>query len=913
MTVADTASVGTPDRPTPRFSIVTAVYNVARFLPDFIDSIERQYLDLSKVEVIAVDDGSTDESLAVLQEWAERRPDLVTVLTKPNGGQGSARNLGIEHATGEWITFPDPDDTLEPGYLSIVDDFLTANPSTEMIGTYRIFLMEHTGKRSDTHPLRRMFKGDRLLDLRQATDAFHGSAPAAFFRGDVLQRENLRFDGRIRPNFEDGHFCARYLLAVDIPMLGLLKSAEYIYRKRADGSSTLQNSVKDEGRYLDVPRYGYLDVLSRGAERFGSVPEWLQNFVMYELSWYFSADLAMSGGSAARGAVADRFVENLRQMVSYLDPVVIDGFRTRHFDRLWRDICLHGLGRDAVWHTPYVVTQRRDVGRGLVRIAYRYVGPAPTEEVVVRGQPVQVEFGKTRVHEFFDHTMMYERIAWVPLDGTLRILLNGTAVNIQPGWEPIHNTTVRDWQVREWFEAEENTATAKTARPTISAVDRALVTASKSPNIRRKYAGAWVLIDRIHDADDNAERLFRYLRAERADINAWFVLEKGTPDWDRMVGDGYRDRMVAHGSAEWKLLMLNCRHLVSSHADAPIHRPPGVARLNAAEWNVTFLQHGVIKDDLSRWLNPKALDLFVTSTPAEQASVVGDDTQYVYTTKEARMTGLPRFDRLLQLGSQVSPERRSWLLVCPTWRHWLIPPRAADTQRATVDDSFLESEFAKEWTAFLSDDRLAKIADTHNLRIGFLPHPNIQPALPQMNLPEHVVPLTFTGTDVQQLFAETALMVTDYSSMFFNAAYLDRPVVYFQFDGEEVLRGAHTGRPGYFQYERDGFGPVTATVPDAVDAVAATLDEHGLTPAPEYLERIRTAFPVRDGRCCERATAAIEDLSPKTIAPDRLAEALKQLRANPRVQKLVRSQRGRELVPKMKKYAQSSPLGRLLK
>jgi hypothetical protein len=359
--------------------------------------------------------------------------------------------------------------------------------------------------------------------------------------------------------------------------------------------------------------------------------------------------------------------------------------------------------------------------------------------------------------------------------------------------------------------------------------------------------------------------------------------------------------------------MLNCKHLISSHADAPIHRPKGVAQLNRAEWNLTFLQHGVIKDDLSRWLNPKQLDLFVTSTPGEQESIVGDDSQYTYTAKEAQMTGLPRFDRLLQLGSLVPPDRRSWLLVCPTWRHWLIPPRDADSQRATVADAFLSSEFAVQWTDFLSDERLAKTAAAHNLRIGFLPHPNIQPALSQMALPDHVEALTFTGTDVQQLIAETALMVTDYSSMFFNAAYLDRPVVYFQFDGEQVLRGAHTGRPGYFQYERDGYGPVTATVAGAVEAIADTLDTHGVQPAPEYLDRIREAFPVRDGRCCERTTAAIEALAPKTIPPDRLAEALKQLRANPRIQKIVRSQRGRDLVPKVKKYAESSPLGKLLK
>ena len=60
--------------------------------------------------------------------------------------------------------------------------------------------------------------------------------------------------------------------------------------------------------------------------------------------------------------------------------------------------------------------------------------------------------------------------------------------------------------------------------------------------------------------------------------------------------------------------------------------------------------------------------------------------------------------------------------------------------------------------------------------------------------------------------------MTDYSSIAFNAAYIDRPTVYFQFDGELVLNGGHVGRRGYFDYVRDGFGPVTTELDDAVQA-----------------------------------------------------------------------------------------------
>ena len=90
-----------------------------------------------------------------------------------------------------------------------------------------------------------------------------------------------------------------------------------------------------------------------------------------------------------------------------------------------------------------------------------------------------------------------------------------------------------------------------------------------------------------------------------------------------------------------------------------------------------------------------------------------------------------------------------------------------------------------------------------------------------MDLPDHVEALSYEGRDVQEFFARAAVVVTDYSSIAFNAAYIDRPVVYFQFDADTRARRRRTsGDAGYFDYDRDGFGPVTQTVPAAQSAIA---------------------------------------------------------------------------------------------
>ncbi len=106
-------------RHTPEVSVVMPVYNVAEYLPSALDSVLSQ--SLTSLEVVAVDDGSTDRCLEILRDY-ERRDYRVRVLTQPNAGQGVARNHGVDAARGEFLTFMDSDDALPvDAYQSMVD------------------------------------------------------------------------------------------------------------------------------------------------------------------------------------------------------------------------------------------------------------------------------------------------------------------------------------------------------------------------------------------------------------------------------------------------------------------------------------------------------------------------------------------------------------------------------------------------------------------------------------------------------------------------------------------------------------------------------------------------------------------------------------------------------------------------
>lgn len=97
----------------PRLSLVVPVYNVAAFLPAFFESLSAQTLPAGEFEIVAVDDGSTDESPALLAGYASRMSNL-RILRQENGGLSAARNTGLNHAIGEWLAFADSDDLVAP-------------------------------------------------------------------------------------------------------------------------------------------------------------------------------------------------------------------------------------------------------------------------------------------------------------------------------------------------------------------------------------------------------------------------------------------------------------------------------------------------------------------------------------------------------------------------------------------------------------------------------------------------------------------------------------------------------------------------------------------------------------------------------------------------------------------------------
>jgi glycosyltransferase involved in cell wall biosynthesis len=819
--------------------VVTAVYNVERYLPDFIQTLENQ--TFTDFEVVAVDDGSTDGSLKLLEDWAARRPEQVRVLHKENGGQASARNLGIEHANGQWVTFPDPDDELNPEYFAQVDKALGKHPEAQLAATNFVMWYEETGERLNDHPRAEMFDKTRLLDLKRSPSYFHGSAPAAFFRTSVIQERNLRFNDEIKPGFEDGDFTARYLLGVD-PKVLFVSGPSYFYRKRADLSSTLQNQGDDPRRFTVQPRLGYLKLLQDAASETGHAPRWLQSLVLYELANYFGTDARFKRTVLNSDTdVTEEFIGILRQIAAFIDPdsyTNIIGARRFRYD--WYLFMTEYLpGR--VFRPDWAVANQYDRTGNYAKIHFPYVGPEPEWQFYEGEQPIEPAASKIREVRIFGVPAIHYVVAWVPVNLTVELEIDGQRARILPKRPPLDRTR----KTRGWFLRADNAAhpSGKTAAPGYTLSERLLLRQAHS-RAGAKYKDAWVFIDDPERGNDNAEHLFKYCLGHG--INAWFV---GPDPW--YPTESKRNR-VRYGTREWKLLMLNASNLISSQL-AGLN--PDLGEFPAPHWKLTYLQHGVIRDDYSRVLNRQRLDLLCCSTAAELDSLTGENTPYWLTTKEAKLTGLARFDEFLHLHQEMG--RRTAVVVAPTWRQALAtsPERLKKGQSGSIT-GFEATDFAKNWMSLISNPELARALDERNMSLIVLPHPELRPAFESLSLPAQVTLMNHEN-DIDAMMGDAVLLITDYSALAFDFAYLGLPTVYFQFDAASYYAGGEPNRPGYFSVETDGFGPVTATAEDAAAQAVALLDK---TPG-EYLDRMAAAFPVRDGRCCERIVAAIKAMN----------------------------------------------------
>ena len=814
-----------------QYTIVAAVYNVEKYLDDFFSSLTKQRLNFKKhIQIILVDDGSVDKSAEIIQKWQQKFPQNIRYFYKENGGQASARNLGLQYVETDWVTFIDPDDFVSPDYFYKTDTFLSKNANISIVGCPLVFYFEDKDMVKDTHPLKYRFaKGDVVLPLSNLKDHLQLSASTAFFKIDNIRNAHISFDEAMKPSFEDAKFVTDYILNTDLSTnAAFLSKISYFYRKRSDGSSTLDGAWQNPLLFSRVIEKGCIEILKTAKKKFGNIPEHIQRIVLYHIIWYFGRIVNKPAAlSHLDEEQKKHFVALLHEMFSYIDEKTILRFNLAG-TWFFQKVALLGLFKNTAPKSQIAYIEDFDLKKKQILVKYFSNFPI-IEQWMINGKEIFPKYQKEVVYDFLGSLYTKEYRTWLPCHdmGDLELFLAGKRAKLTFSGKQFDKLPI------------ETVFTSFKQKSTVK-------------------SNAWILMDRDNQADDNAEHLYRYISENHPEQDIYFALKKTSSDWKRLEQDGFN--LLEFGSSAFESKLKDCAKIISSHVDGYItHYFKDNSLLDK---DYVFLQHGITKDDLSGWLNTKKIACFVTATNPEYHSIVDNTTAYKFGKKEVKLTGFPRYDRLLINNNTESKQ----ILIMPTWRSSIVGTYISGTER-TRNPDFMKTNYAKHWHGFMNHAILKELND-QGYQIVFAPHPSIQEYMDEFTVPDFIKIYSYSEGNIQSVFQNTSILITDYSSVAFDVAYLNKAILYYQFDYDEVFSsGNHTYQKGYFDYNRDGFGAVAYNETELLAVLKDLVDNQAKVP-DLYQTRIDKTFQFRDSNNCERVYQAILDLDKPELSND---------------------------------------------
>ncbi len=356
----------------------------------------------------------------------------------------------------------------------------------------------------------------------------------------------------------------------------------------------------------------------------------------------------------------------------------------------------------------------------------------------------------------------------------------------------------------------------------------------------------WLICDNGNEADDNGFVFFEYLSKQHPKQDAVFAVGKNSPDRDRVEAVG---KTVAYGSFRHWILYLTARVNISSQKSGK----PNYAVCHLLEVygllknNRVFLQHGIILTDISflHYKNTR-MSMFLTSVRREYEFV---KENYGYPDNSVVLTGQPRLDRLHN-----AKEVRGRILIMPTWRKWIGEDSFSNDTR---DENFLKTEYFKRWNSLTNSKKLAEICEKYDLEVFFYLHREAGRFLKHFSAYNNRIRLCrYSDHTPAELLITSQFLITDYSSVQTDFAYMKKPMAYYHFDYERYTKEHY--QKGYFSYEKDGFGPVFSSEKDLLKALENSAKE-GLKNHPDYLSRVERFFIPYDNKNCERTYNSIKE------------------------------------------------------
>ncbi len=855
-------------------SIVIPVYNVEKYLEHCINSLLEQTIDKSKIEVVMVDDGSTDNSPAICDRYAEQY-DFIRVYHIENGGASAARNFGIDNSHGKYILFLDSDDWLTKKSIKSIVSFFNKHYDEIDIVTYEELHFKNDEIKKINHYRYNVVNKTGVYDLNDPEYMYFVQTHMNICIKN-LGENNVKFDTSMIYH-EDQKFILSVL--ADKQKIGFCEKAKYIYLQNAEGASGMNKSH---------PYYIFDKTIEFWESFFDTetVPKYVQAYYMNDFRWKIRSDVLWP--YQYQGEEFEKQKDRIISLLKRVDDDVIESFpwliashkayiyQLKYGDKMKvlteedkYSVCLEdepylSFEKIEIYTTRFKVKDGQLTLIGVVkclaanftediRAQAKFTGD--TEETVdleLKYSSLSLCASQTETNNF--KMFIIKR----PLKGLKRIDFTASVNGVN---YPVHFTFagstspfnrglkrmayiceglhIRYTELggKAYFTFRKANvfnklhSLARNIRFAPKIGYRNTLTRLQAPKYKKEHK-IWLYCDSSKTVKDNAYYQFLHDIKKKDGVERYYIYNSQT-DIKGWFDDSLKKYLVPYGSLKHRLYALSADKFLTSFYGLRdmLSYPSGAMKyfFDMINFDVIYLQHGVLHAHLPTMysLDRMILDKEVVSTEFEAQNLVDN---YCFDESFLIKCGMPRYDHI-----DTTKKAEKKILFAPSWRKFLVQSDGKGSWKPK-EKVFLNSEFYKVTSAFLSDPRLKKALEDNGFVLDFKLHPNFRFFDKFYELDGETVRLADKTVDEFSY----SIFITDFSSFVFDFIYLKRPILYFVPDKDLFDAGLNHYRELDIPLD-DGFGELSTTPEKAVDDVIALI-ENNCTPEEKYVERMNGLF-----------------------------------------------------------------------
>jgi len=868
------------------FSVIIAIYNSARYLKDSIGSLFNQTIDFKRIQVILVNDGSTDETEELCLKYQTKFEKNIVYIKIEHSGVSKARNIGMNYARGKFINFLDADDKWDYRAFHNFQLFFKYYKNIDLAaGRIKFFEAEEK-----YHPLDYKFYKTRIVNLSHEYDSIQLSASSCFFRKSSLKSRYFKEDVFF---CEDSRFVNTILLSK--PIMGLIKESIYNYRRRSDFSSAINNQKKNLDFYFGTLKNVSNYLINSSIFLYKKIVPFIQFLIAYDLLFRIQQQAFKILGSEnlkkysyiieeILNQIDDRYIleqkilsnkykfftlskkykRDLRYDIElknnsfiYSNYKIIN-LETEKYIIVWKILniknnTLYLEAIDNLWLPrenyyyffklgnktfipKYYGNSNYDFFTmyGLVQKGRIISFKIPLE---AKDQPQILYFYisyMNKIAEIFTYPGLYSHIPPI---------FNGYYISENYIMKHIGNRlTLFKYNQKLEIKLEQSYCYELKKFKKDYLIDlRKYAKYKKNRNNK-----IWIINDKYNQARDNGEYFFRYLKSkEPKGLKLYFAIKKDCYDYKRLKKIG---NILDLNSVKYLKIFLISNKIISSVSYEWVDNPFKKDRKYVKDlfhFDFIYLNNGIIKDDLSCSLGrlKKNYSLFVTSSKREYKSIL--NSNYGYNEDNVILTGMPRYDYLQKLINIINIEKK--ILVAPTWRVNIKGTIDPITHESIYSHTFKFTKFFEFYNNLINSKSLILAMKKNNYTGILCLHPFFESQWIDFNGNDFF--FVMNKCDYKNILFESSILITDYSSIFFDFGYLKKPVIYTHFDYEEYRNSYY--KKGYFVYELDGFGPICKDLNCTINEIIFEL-ENGCIIRKKYLKNIKKFFSFYDGKNSER-------------------------------------------------------------